>query len=93
MIQPLEFKREYIHNNSSHTDKNTSLETMIDAALKYNVYDNTMYCTLYLIGLSAADIKVLAKYAEAGYSIAIQTAHHCDGTDDIEVTVCYHYQG
>lgn len=92
MIPPLEFKREYLHNNLSHTDKNTSLETMIDAALKYNPYDNTTYCTLYLIGLSAADIKVLAKYAEAGYNIAIQTAHHCDDTDDIEVTVCYHYQ-
>lgn len=91
MIQPLEFKREYIHNNPSHTDKNTSLETMIDAALKYNAYDNTTYCTLYLIGLTAADITVLAKYAEAGYSIAIQTAHHCDDTDDIEMTVCYHY--
>lgn len=91
MIQPLEFKREYLHSNSSHTDKNTSLETMIDANLKYNAYDNTTYCTLYLMGLNAADIKVLAKYAEAGYSIAIQTAHHCDDTDDIEVTVCYHY--
>lgn len=92
MIQPLEFKREYIHNNSSHTDKNTSLETMIDASLKYNAYDNTTYCILYLIGLSAADIKVLAKYAEAGYSISVQTAHHCDDTDDVEVTVCYYYQ-
>lgn len=92
MIQPLEFKREYIRNNTSYTDKNTSLETMIDGALKYNAYDNTTYCTLYLIGLSSADIKVLAKYAEAGYSIAIQTAHHCDDTDDVEVTVCYHYQ-
>lgn len=91
MIQPLEFKREYIHNNPSHADKNTSLEIMIDAALKYNAYDNTTYCTLYLIGLTAVDIKVLAKYAEAGYSIAIQTVHHCDDTDDIEVTVCYHY--
>lgn len=91
MIQPLEFKREYIHNNLSHADKNISLETMIDAALKYNAYDNTTYCTLYLLGLSASDIKVLAKYAEAGYSISIQTAHHCDDTDDIEVTVCYHY--
>jgi hypothetical protein len=29
MIQPLEFKREYLHNNPSHTDKNTSLETML----------------------------------------------------------------
>lgn len=91
MIQPLEFKREYLHNNPSHTDKNTSLETMIDAALKYDAYDNATYCTLYLTGLSAADVKVLAKYAEAGYYIAIQTAHHCDDTDDIEVTVCYYY--
>lgn len=91
MISPLEFKREYIHNNLSHADKNTILETMIDAALKYNAYDNTTYCTLYLLGLSASDIKVLAKYAEAGYSISIQTAHHCDDTDDIELTVCYHY--
>lgn len=91
MIQPLEFKREYLHNNPSCTDQNTSLETMIDTALKYSAYDNTTYCTLYLMGLSAANIKVLAKYAEAGYSIAIQTAHHCDDTDDIEVTVCYHY--
>ena len=64
---------------------------MIDASLKYNAYDNATYCTLYLTGLSAADIKVLAKYAEAGYSIAIQTAHHCDDTDDLELTVCYHY--
>ena len=91
MIQPLEFKREYLHNNPSHTDKNTSLETMIDADLKHNAYDYATYCTLYLTGLSAADIKVLAKYAEAGYSIAIQTAHHCDDTDDLELTVCYHY--
>lgn len=91
MIQPLEFKREYLRNNPSHTDKNTSLETMIDAALKYNAYDNTTYCTIYLIGLTSADITVLAKYVEAGYSIAIQTAHHCDDTDDIELTVCYHY--
>lgn len=91
MIEPLEFKREYLHNNPSLINKNTSLETMIDAALKYNAYDNATYCTLYLIGLTAADIKVLAKYAEAGYSIAIQTAHHCDDTDDVEVTVCYHY--
>lgn len=91
MIPPLEFKREYLHNHPSHTDQNTSLETMIDAALKYRAYDNTTYCTLYLIGLSAADIKVLGKYAEAGYDIAIQTAHHCDDTDDVELTVCYHY--
>lgn len=91
IIQPLEFKREYIHNNPSHTDQNTSLETMIDTALKYSAYDNTTYCTLYLMGFSAANIKVLAKYAEAGYSIAIQTAHHRDDTDDIEVTVCYYY--
>lgn len=91
MIQPLEFKREYLHNNPSSTDQRTTLETMIDAALKYNAYDNTTYCTLYFIGLTAADIKVLAKYAEAGYSIAIQTAHHCDDTDDIELTACYHY--
>lgn len=63
MIQPLEFKREYLHNNPSYTDKNTSLETMIDAALKYSAYDNTTYCTLYLIGLTAADIKVLDMYS------------------------------
>lgn len=91
MIQPLEFKREYLHNNPFHTDHNTSLETMIDTALKYDAYDNATYCTLYLMGLSDADIKVLAKYAESGYYIAIQTAHHCDDTDDIEVTVCYYY--
>jgi hypothetical protein len=91
VIQPLEFKREYLHNNPSSTYQNTSLETMIDAALKYHAYDNTMYCTLYLMGLNAADIKVLAKYAEAGYSIVIHTAHHCYDTDDIELTVCYHY--
>lgn len=52
MIQPLEFKREYIHNNPSSTNQNTTLETM---------------------------------------SIVIRTAHHCDDTDDIEVTICYHY--
>lgn len=91
MIQPLEFKREYLHNNPSHIDQNTSLETMIDTALKYYPYDNSTYCTLYLTGLSENDIKVLAKYAEAGYYITIQTAHHCDDTDDIEVTVCYYY--
>ena len=91
MIQPIEFKRIYLHNNPSHIDQNTSLETMIDTALKYYPYDNSTYCTLYLTGLSEADIKVLAKYAEAGYYITIQTAHHCDDTDDIEVTVCYYY--
>lgn len=91
MIEPLEFKREYLHNNPSHIDQNTSLETMIDTALKYYPYDNSTYCTLYLTGLSEADIKVLAKYAEAGYYISIQTAHHCDDTDDIEVAVCYYY--
>ena len=91
MIQPLEFKREYLHNNPSHIDQNTSLETMIDTALKYYPYDNSTYCTLYLTGLSEADIKVLAKYAVAGYYFTIQTAHHCDDTDDIEVTVCYYY--
>lgn len=32
MIQPLEFKREYIHNNLSYTDQRTTLETMIDAS-------------------------------------------------------------
>lgn len=91
MIQPLEFKREYLHNNPSHTDQHTSLETRIDTALKYRAYDNTTSCTLYLIYLSEADIKVLAKYAEAGYKIDIKTAHHYDGTDDIKVTVCYYY--
>lgn len=91
MIQPLELKREYLHNNPSSTDQRTTLETMIDAALKYSAHDNTTYCTLYLIGLTAADIKVLAKYAEAGFSIAIRTAHHYDDTDDVEVTVCYYY--
>ena len=91
MIQPLGFKREYIHNNPAYTDQNTSLETMIDGALKYSAYDNTTYCTLYLIYLGETDIKVLAKYAEAGYKIGIKTAHHCDDTVDIEVTVCYYY--
>lgn len=91
MIQPLEFKREYIHNHPSYTDQNTSLETMIDTALKYSAYDNTTYCTLYLIYLSETDIKVLAKYAEAGYKIGIKSAHHCDGTEEVEVTVCYYY--
>lgn len=66
MIQPLEFKREYIHNNPSYTNQRTTLETMIDASFKYSPYDNTTYCTLYLIGLTAPDIKVLAKYADAG---------------------------
>lgn len=91
MIQPLEFKREYIHNNPSHIDQRTTLETMIDASLKYSSYDDTTYGTLYLTGLTAPDIKVLAKYADAGFSIVIRTAHHCDGTDDVEVTVCYHH--
>ena len=91
MIQPLEFKREYIHNNPSCTDEHTSLETMIDTALKYRAYDNTTYCTLYLLYLSEADIKVLAKYAEAGYKIGIKTAHHCDGTEEVELTICYYY--
>ena len=49
MIQPLEFKREYIHNNPSSTNQNTTLETMIDASLKYSSYDDTTYCTLYLM--------------------------------------------
>lgn len=91
MIQPLEFKREYLHNNPSHTDQRTTLETMIDASFKYSSYNDTTYCTLYLIGLTAPDIKVLAKYADAGFSVVIRTAHHCDDTDDVEVTVCYHY--
>lgn len=91
MIQPLEFKREYIHNNPSHTDEHTSLETMIDTTLKYSAYDNTTYCTLYLLYLSEADIKVLAKYAEVGYKIGIKTAHHCDGTEEVELTICYYY--
>lgn len=93
MIQPLEFKREYLHNNPSHANEHTtSLEIMIDTALKYSAYDNTTYCTLYLLYLSEADIKVLAKYAEAGYKIGIKSAHHCDGTEEVEVTVCYYYQ-
>lgn len=55
-------------------------------------YDSTIKvimtpCTLFRPALNGCDMKVLAKYAEAGYSIAIQTAHHCDDTDD----VCYHY--
>lgn len=45
MIQPLEFKREYLHNNPSCTDQRTTLETMIDANLKYSAYDQ--YCVLY----------------------------------------------
>ena len=48
MIEPLKFKREYLHNNPSCTDQRTTLETMIDAALKYSAYDNTTHCTLYL---------------------------------------------
>lgn len=91
MIQPLEFKREYIHNNPSFTNQNATLETMIDASFKYRPYDDTTYCTLFLIGLTAPDIKILAKYADAGFNIVIQTAHHCDGTDNVEVTVSYHY--
>lgn len=59
MIEPLEFKREYIHNNPSSTNQNTTLETMIDASLKYSSYDNTTYCTLYLIGLTALILKFL----------------------------------
>lgn len=91
MVEPLEFKREYLHNNPSHANEHASLETMIDTALKYSAYDNTTYCTLYLLYLSEADIKVLAKYAEAGYKIGIKSAHHCDGTEEVEVTVCYYY--
>ena len=90
MIKPLEFKREHICKNMN-VENSRGLETMIDAALKYSAYDNTTYCTLFLIYLSEADIKVLAKYAEAGYKIGIRTAHHCDDTDDVEVTVCYYY--
>lgn len=90
MIEPLEFQREHLRKNS-FVGKSLGLETMIDAALKYYAYDNTAYCTLYLPGLTAADVKVLAKYANAGYGIVIQTAHHCDDTDDIELTVSYHY--
>ena len=91
MIEPLKFKREHLHNNPSCTNQRITLETMIDAAFKYSAYDNTTYCTLYLTGLTATHIKVPAKYAEAGFSIVVQTAHHCDGTDDLEVTVCYRY--
>lgn len=29
VIQPLEFKREYLHNNPSSTDQRTTLETML----------------------------------------------------------------
>lgn len=86
MISPYEVKDRQLNE-----DFGMSLETMIDAALRYSAYDNTTYCTLYLIYLGEADIKVLAKYAEAGYKIGIKTAHHCDDTDDIEVTVCYYY--
>ena len=90
MIQPLEFKREYLHNNP-HSEIDVGLETMIDAALKYDPFSNVTYCTLFRPALNGCDMKVLAKYAEAEYSIAIQTAHHCDDTDDVEVTVCYYY--
>lgn len=86
MISPYEVKDRQLNE-----DFGMSLETMIDTALKYSAYDNTTYCTLYLLYLSEADIKVLAKYAEAGYKIGIKTTHHCDDTDDIEVTVCYYY--
>ena len=91
MIQPLEFKREYLHKNYPASRNDAGLEIMIDAALKYSAFDNTLYCTIYLMGLNDFDIKVLSKYAEAGYRIGIKTAHHCDDIDDIEVTVCYCY--
>ena len=90
MIEPLEFQREYLRSNSN-SDTDFGLETMIDASLKYRSYDNVTSCTLYLLYLSEADIKVLAKYAEAGYKIGIKSAHHCDGTEEVEVTVCYYY--
>ena len=91
MIKPLEFKREHICKNMN-VENSRGLETMIDMSLKYNAFDNTTYCTLYLMGLDAADVKVLAKYANAGYNIAIQPAHHSyDDSDDIELTVCYYY--
>lgn len=90
MIKPLEFKREHICKNMN-VENSRGLETMIDMSLKYSAFDNTTYCTLYLMGLGAADVKVLAEYAEAGYKIGIRTAHHCDDTDDVEVTVCYYY--
>lgn len=65
MILPNEVKRKSF--------KNSDPETMIDAALKYSAYDNTMYCTLYLIGLTAADIKVLASCLKLLYNIIKET--------------------
>lgn len=52
-----------------------------------------LHIVLYILwGLDAAAVKVLAKYANAGYNIAIQPAHHFyDDSNDIELTVCYYY--
>ena len=50
MIQPLEFKREYIHNNSFHTDQNTSLETMIAAKHFISGY----FILLFVISLKSS---------------------------------------
>lgn len=90
MITPNEVKRKSIQNSDPENYSHT-LEVRIDDALRYDPFSNVTYCTLFRPALNGCDMKVLAKYAEAGYSIAIQTAHHCDDTDDVEVTVCYHY--
>ena len=90
MITPNEVKRKSIQNSDPENYSHT-LEVRIDAALKYDPFSNVTYCTLFRPALNGCDMKVLAKYAEAGYKIGIRTAHHCDDTDDVEVTVCYYY--
>lgn len=86
MIEPLEFKREYLRQNP-RADIDVGLETMIDAALKYKPYDNVVYCTLYRPSLNGADIKALAKYVEAGYSVEAK----CVSDYEIQLTVHYVY--
>lgn len=88
MVEPLEVQREYLHNNP-HTDVDFELEVMIDEALKYGACDNIAYCTLCLPGLSTFDIKVLAKYIEAGYDVNVK--YIGDNDYSIQLTVYYAY--
>lgn len=88
MIQPLEFQREYLHNNS-HSEIDVGLETMIDAALKYDPFSNVTHCTLFRPALNGCDMKVLAKYAEAGYIVNARYSY--DSANTIELNIYYAY--
>lgn len=88
MIQPLEFQREYLHNNP-HSETDVGLETMIDAALKYDPFSNVTHCTLFRPALNGCDMKVLAKYAEAGY--IVNAMYSYDSANTIELNIYYAY--